>query len=122
MSSWAGWERSPPAGWPGARTPRAAMSSRSRRSTEPANTFHVESLGCAKNQVDSELMIAALERAGWQLAPDADSAAVLVVNTCGFISSAKKESIETGLGLRARFPGKRIYMVGCLSQRYGEEL
>jgi hypothetical protein len=98
------------------------MSSRSRRSTEPADTFHLESLGCAKNQVDSELMIAALERAGWRLAPDADAAAVLIVNTCGFIASAKKESIETGLGLRARFPGKRIYMVGCLSQRYSEEL
>jgi ribosomal protein S12 methylthiotransferase len=98
------------------------MSSRSRPSPEPPASFHVESLGCAKNQVDSELMIAALERAGWARAADADDATVVVVNTCGFISSAKKESIETGLALRARYPGKKIYMVGCLPQRYAEEL
>ena len=67
-------------------------------------------------------MISALERAGWSLAPDAETAAVLIVNTCGFISSAKKESIETGLGLKARYPGKKIYMVGCLTQRYRAEL
>ena len=67
-SSWGSSERSPPGGSPGARTPpRAAMSSRSRPSTEAAAPFHVESLGCAKNQVDSELMIAALERGGLDL-------------------------------------------------------
>jgi ribosomal protein S12 methylthiotransferase len=98
------------------------MSSRSRPSTEVPASFHIESLGCAKNQVDSELMIAALERAGWTRADDAGSASVVVVNTCGFISAAKKESIETGLALRARFPRKKIYMVGCLTQRYREEL
>ena len=98
------------------------MSSKSRRSTESAGTFYLESLGCAKNQVDSELMIAALERAGWSLAPDAESAAVLIVNTCGFISSAKSESIETGLGFKARYPGKKVYMVGCLTERYRESL
>jgi len=98
------------------------MSSKSHRSTESAGTFYLESLGCAKNQVDSELMIAALERAGWSLAPDAESAAVLIVNTCGFISSAKSESIETGLGFKARYPGKKVYMVGCLTERYRESL
>ena len=67
-------------------------------------------------------MIAALERAGWTRAQDADSASVLIVNTCGFISSAKKESIETGLGFRAHFPDKKIYMVGCLTERYRAEL
>jgi ribosomal protein S12 methylthiotransferase len=98
------------------------MSSKSPRSTESPGTFYLESLGCAKNQVDSELMIAALERAGWSLALDAESAAVLIVNTCGFISSAKSESIETGLGFKARFPGKKVYMVGCLTERYRESL
>jgi ribosomal protein S12 methylthiotransferase len=84
--------------------------------------FHVESLGCAKNQVDSERMIAALVRAGWRLAAAPDEADVLIVNTCGFISSAKKESIETSLELKQRYPGKRVIMVGCLTERYGEDL
>jgi len=81
----------------------------------------VESLGCAKNQVDSERMIAALEGAGWSLAAP-EEADVLIVNTCGFISSAKKESIETSLELKQRHPGKKVIMVGCLTERYGREL
>ncbi|HVO39256.1 MAG TPA: 30S ribosomal protein S12 methylthiotransferase RimO [Spirochaetia bacterium] len=85
-------------------------------------SFHVESLGCAKNQVDSELMIAALERTGWKLADSPEAAEVLIVNTCGFISDAKKESIETGLELKARHPGKKVIMVGCLTERYGSDL
>jgi ribosomal protein S12 methylthiotransferase len=107
------------------------MSSRSPRSTEgahgirrkgPSRTFHIESLGCAKNQVDSELMIASLERAGWRLAHGAAEAEVIVVNTCGFISAAKKESIQVSLELKAQHPGRKVIMVGCLSERYGEEL
>ncbi|MGA2641784.1 MAG: 30S ribosomal protein S12 methylthiotransferase RimO [Spirochaetia bacterium] len=84
--------------------------------------FHVESLGCAKNQVDSERMIAALVGAGWRLAAAPQDAEVLIVNTCGFISSAKKESIETSLELKQRYPGKKVVMVGCLSERYGQDL
>ncbi len=105
------------------------MSSRSHRSIEPpprggpaARSFHVESLGCAKNQVDSERMIAALERAGWRLADAPEDADVLIVNTCGFISDAKKESIETSLELKQRHPSKKVIMVGCLTERYGNEL
>jgi ribosomal protein S12 methylthiotransferase len=67
-------------------------------------------------------MIAALEEAGWSAAPGPDEADVLIVNTCGFISQAKAESIETSLELKARHPGKRVVMVGCLSERYGEDL
>jgi len=67
-------------------------------------------------------MIAALEKAGWTLAAEPEAADVLIVNTCGFISAAKKESIETSLALKSRYPGKKVIMVGCLSQRYGEEL
>jgi ribosomal protein S12 methylthiotransferase len=96
------------------------MSSRSQPSIN--RTFHVESLGCAKNQVDSELMISALERAGWTLAPGADDAEVLIVNTCGFISQARKESIETTLELKTLHPDRKVIMVGCLSERYGQEL
>jgi ribosomal protein S12 methylthiotransferase len=67
-------------------------------------------------------MIAALERAGWTAAAEPAEAEVLIVNTCGFISEAKSESIETCLELKARHPGKRVIMVGCLSERYGENL
>ena len=98
------------------------MSSRSPRSIKKARAFHVESLGCAKNQVDSELMIAALEKAGWRRADAPDAADVLIVNTCGFIAQAKTQSIETSLALKARHPGKKVIMVGCLSERYGEDL
>ncbi|MCX7028988.1 MAG: 30S ribosomal protein S12 methylthiotransferase RimO [Spirochaetes bacterium] len=87
-----------------------------------ARTFHVESLGCAKNQVDAEVMIAALERAGWTFAGAPDNAEVLIVNTCGFIDAARRESIDTSLALRARFPASRLYLVGCLSERYAAEL
>ncbi|MGO9409478.1 MAG: 30S ribosomal protein S12 methylthiotransferase RimO [Spirochaetia bacterium] len=106
------------------------MSSRSPRSTKATartsipvpRSFHIESLGCAKNQVDSELMIAALQREGWTLSETPEAAEVLIVNTCGFISPAKTESIETTLGLKARFPHKKVIMAGCLTERYGREL
>ncbi len=107
---------------------RVGMSSRSPRSTDPSGSssvnrsFYIESLGCAKNQVDSELMIAALQGAGWQLAAGPSDAEVIIVNTCGFIAAAKSESIETSLELKARNPGRKVVMVGCLSERYGEEL
>jgi ribosomal protein S12 methylthiotransferase len=67
-------------------------------------------------------MIAALRREGWSLSESPEAAEVLIVNTCGFISPAKKESIETTLELKARFPGKKVIMVGCLTERYGREL
>jgi ribosomal protein S12 methylthiotransferase len=85
-------------------------------------SFHVESLGCAKNQVDSELMIARLCAEGWTYCAAPEEADVLIINSCGFIAPAKAESIRTGLSLRERFPDKKIYMVGCLSERYGGEL
>ncbi|HTP57622.1 MAG TPA: 30S ribosomal protein S12 methylthiotransferase RimO [Spirochaetia bacterium] len=106
------------------------MSSRSPRSTKDSSapsapaprSFHIESLGCAKNQVDSELMIAALQREGWTLAESPEAAEVLIVNTCGFISPAKTESIETTLSLKAQFPEKKLIMDGCLTERYSAEL
>jgi len=85
-------------------------------------TFTIESLGCAKNQVDSEQLIAHLESAGLQWVPEAERAEAVIVNTCGFITSAKEESIRTALELKSRFPGKKILLAGCLVARYGEEL
>ena len=67
-------------------------------------------------------MIAALEEAGWSLSRGPGDAEVIIVNTCGFISQAKKESIETGLELKARHPGAKVVMVGCLTERYGGDL
>ncbi len=85
-------------------------------------TFFLENLGCAKNQVDAEILIAAMEDAGWQRTEIADRADVILVNSCGFIESAKSESIQTTLSFRELYPDKKIIIAGCLSQRYGGEL
>jgi ribosomal protein S12 methylthiotransferase len=87
-----------------------------------AMTFTIESLGCAKNQVDSEDLIAFLEQAGLAWVQEAGQADVIVVNTCGFITSAKEQSIQVSLELKERYPGKKVLMTGCLVQRYSSEL
>src|SRR5262249_53795630 len=86
---------------------------------------HLFSLGCPKNLADSELMLGALVNAGFEVTLDPAQAQVLVVNTCAFIESAKKESLdaimeaaETRRGAR----DKRLVVAGCLAQRYGAEL
>jgi ribosomal protein S12 methylthiotransferase RimO len=76
-------------------------------------------LGCARNEVDSEELAARLDATGWALG-DADAADVIVINTCGFVDSAKKDSIDTVLG--AADTGKKVVAVGCLAERYGAEL
>jgi len=86
---------------------------------------HLLTLGCPKNVVDSELMLGALTGAGYALTLDPAEADVLVVNTCAFIESAKKESIDAILeaaAVKAARPGKRLVVAGCLAQRYGAEL
>jgi ribosomal protein S12 methylthiotransferase len=90
----------------------------------PRRTIHLVSLGCPKNRVDSEVLLGVAEREG--LAPVADPAEadVIVVNTCGFIGSAKKESLETIFEL-ASYKGGRcdtLVVAGCLSQRHPREL
>lgn len=86
-------------------------------------TVSFVSLGCAKNLVDSEVMIAKLGAAGWALVPEADAADAVVVNTCAFIDPAKAESTETILEHAERKrDGQQLIVAGCLSQRYGEEL
>jgi ribosomal protein S12 methylthiotransferase len=77
-------------------------------------------LGCARNEVDSEELAGRLAAGGWALTADADDADVVVVNTCGFIDSAKKDSIDTVLA--AADTGKKVVAVGCLAERYGGEL
>lgn len=83
------------------------------------------SLGCPKNRVDSEVMLGLLEQAGYQLTPEAQDAEVLIVNTCGFITAAKQESIDTILEMNQyRESGqlRALVMAGCLSQRYQQNL
>ena len=83
------------------------------------------SLGCAKNLIDCEQMLCLLDDAGFALEADPESAQIGVVNTCGFIESAKAEAVENILELgRLKTSGKleKLVVTGCLPQRYGEEL
>ena len=77
-------------------------------------------LGCARNEVDSEEIAARLEGAGWHLVDDASGADAVVVNTCGFVEAAKRDSIDTVLA--AHDGGGKVVAVGCLAERYGATL
>jgi len=86
-------------------------------------SFHIVSLGCAKNTVDSEAMAQLLLAAGHSRALDSASADVVIVNTCGFIASAKQESIDTLLELGdAKRANQKLVATGCLVERYPTEL
>src|SRR5262245_43842562 len=82
------------------------------------------SLGCPKNLVDSEVMLGALTRQGYSITPQKEDADVIVVNTCGFIDSAKKESIDTILEMAELKQGncKKLVVAGCLAERYRSEI
>ncbi|MCR8745093.1 30S ribosomal protein S12 methylthiotransferase RimO [Romboutsia lituseburensis] len=85
----------------------------------------LESLGCSKNLVDAEIMMGILNRKGYKLVGDFSDADIIIVNTCGFIESAKQESIDTILDLaQYKTTGnlKILIVTGCLAQRYAEEL
>ncbi|MBX3262548.1 MAG: 30S ribosomal protein S12 methylthiotransferase RimO [Labilithrix sp.] len=92
--------------------------------------IHFVSLGCPKNRVDTEVMVGVAlgangDRSGWELTDDAGDAEVIVVNTCGFIGEAKKESIDTIFEmaeLKKVGACKKLVVTGCLSQRYPREL
>ena len=85
--------------------------------------FYVETLGCPKNDVDSDKIIGSLERDGLARTADPGEADVIVVNTCAFIEEARKESIDTVLALgEKRKNGARLVVTGCMAERYGQEL
>jgi ribosomal protein S12 methylthiotransferase len=85
--------------------------------------FYVETLGCPKNQVDSDKLIGTLLADGMSPVDDAGDADLVVVNTCAFIEEARKESIDTILSLaEERRPGARLVVTGCMAERYGAEL
>jgi len=86
-------------------------------------TFHLVSLGCAKNTVDSDSMAQLLLQDGYRAVNDPNQAGVLIVNTCGFIGPAKKESISVLRELaEAKHNGQLLIAAGCLTQRYGVEV
>jgi ribosomal protein S12 methylthiotransferase len=84
--------------------------------------YYIDLFGCAKNQVDAETMMAFLGNTGWEKTEEADEADLIIVNSCGFIESAKKESINAVLGWRRFYPEKKILLAGCLARRYAAEL
>lgn len=84
--------------------------------------MHVVSLGCARNEVDSEELAGRLAAGGFTLVADPDAAAAIVVNTCGFIDAAKKDSIDTLLDASEHKRNgitKAVIAVGCMAERYG---
>ena len=86
---------------------------------------HLVSLGCSRNRVDSEVMVGTLLRDGWKSVQEAEGADAVVVNTCGFIASAKEESIDTILSmaeLKKTNPAMKLIVTGCLTQRYKTQL
>jgi ribosomal protein S12 methylthiotransferase len=88
-----------------------------------AKRFWVETLGCPKNQVDSDKLTGLLTAGGYAPAPDAGQADVVVVNTCAFVEEARQESIDTILALADdRAEGAQLVVTGCLAERHGAEL
>jgi ribosomal protein S12 methylthiotransferase RimO len=85
-----------------------------------SRTVSLITLGCARNEVDSEELAARLAAGGWELAEQGEDASVVLVNTCGFIQAAKQESIDELLS--ASETGAKVVAVGCLAERYGADL
>ncbi|MGH9270318.1 MAG: 30S ribosomal protein S12 methylthiotransferase RimO, partial [Ilumatobacteraceae bacterium] len=85
--------------------------------------FYVETLGCPKNQVDSDKLVGTLVDDGMVATDEPSAADLIVVNTCAFIDAARRESIDTVLALgEQRRPGARLVVTGCMAERYGDEL
>ena len=88
-------------------------------------TVAIVTLGCARNEVDSEELAGRLAADGWSLVADVESAEIALVNTCGFIESAKKDSVDALLeanSLKGRGVTRAVVAVGCMAERYGNEL
>ncbi|GAA2563797.1 MULTISPECIES: 30S ribosomal protein S12 methylthiotransferase RimO [Streptomyces] len=90
-----------------------------------SRTVALVTLGCARNEVDSEELAGRLEADGWKLVEDAEEADVAVVNTCGFVEAAKKDSVDALLeanDLKGHGRTQAVVAVGCMAERYGKEL
>src|SRR6476661_8731143 len=101
------------------------MSSTAQSTPPTQRSVALVTLGCTRNEVDSEELAGRLAAEGWLLVDDADTADVAVVNTCGFVEQAKKDSIDVLLEASARKGSggpQAVVAVGCLAERYGEQL
>ncbi|MEM7274695.1 MAG: radical SAM protein [Actinomycetota bacterium] len=88
-----------------------------------SSLYWIETLGCPKNQVDSDKLVGTMQADGMTPAERIEDADLVVVNTCAFVEEARQESIDTILGLEAaRRPGAELVVTGCLAERYGDEL
>ena len=97
----------------------------SQQVSPSARRVALVTLGCARNEVDSEELAARLEADGWELVEEASGADAVLVNTCGFVEAAKKDSIDTLLAaadLKGEGGPRAVVAVGCLAERYGTEL
>lgn len=84
--------------------------------------FFLDQHGCAKNQVDAELIIGIMRDIGWSRTDEPERAALIIVNSCGFIEPAKKESLDAVIEARAAYPAAKILLAGCLAERYANDL
>lgn len=84
--------------------------------------FYIDQHGCAKNQTDGELIVGYLTKNGFELTEDASQADFIIVNSCGFIESAKKESIDAVYNIKSAYPKAKVILAGCLAERYSEML
>lgn len=84
--------------------------------------FYLDQHGCAKNQVDGEILITRLEGQGYVHTDDAAQADFIIINSCGFIASAKEESLNAVIDARASYPNTKILLAGCLAERYADLL
>lgn len=84
--------------------------------------FFLDQYGCAKNQVDGELLIGILYEKGWTRTDEPERADLIIINSCGFIESAKKESLDAVMTARAAYPQSKVLLAGCLSERYADDL
>lgn len=83
-------------------------------------TFFIDQHGCAKNQVDGELICTRLTECGYEQIFDAEKADIIIINSCGFIESAKKESLDAVYEARKQNPAAKILLAGCLAERYAD--
>ena len=88
-----------------------------------SKTYGLVSLGCDKNRVDAEKLLASISARGMQIPDDVSKAQVLIINTCAFLNEARKEAIETVLEFSAYKSGnlEKIVVTGCLPQKYSAE-
>lgn len=84
--------------------------------------FFLDQYGCAKNQVDGELLIGILYAQGWEKCDEPEQADLIIINSCGFIESAKKESLEAVITAHEAYPNAKVLLAGCLAERYAPDL